>query len=89
VDDGGGAVVEEADGAGEVHDPPHGEGDGGRPGHGVAAGVVRHGLEAVLEGAAGHELAHDDERLVADGARAEEEDEVGVAKVAGGGEVGG
>jgi hypothetical protein len=84
VNDGGGAVVEEADGAGEVHDPPHGEGDGRGPRHRVAAGVVRHGLEAVLEGAARHELADDDEWLVADGARAEEEDEVWVAEVAGG-----
>ena len=58
---------------------------------GGGAGSVREGgrgaacLEAVLERAAGHELAHDDQGLVAHGAGAKEEDQVGVALVAGGG----
>lgn len=89
MDDGGGAVVQEADGAGQVHDPAHGQRDGRRPGDRVPAGVLGHGLEAVLEGAARHELADDDEGLVAHGAGAEEEDQVGVAEVAGGGGGGG
>ena len=39
------------------------------------------GLEAVLQGAAGHVLAKNDQRLAAHRARAQEQDEVGVAQV--------
>jgi hypothetical protein len=84
VDDGRGAAVQEAHGPGELEDPaqrhrrrrpprlrggriPPARSGGGGAGVGAGAGAV-HGAEAVFEGAAGHELAEDEERAVADGA---------------------
>ena len=72
MDDGRGAVVQEADGAGEVHDPAERQ-LYRRP----APGAV----ESILERAAFHELAQDDEGLVPNSACPEEQHKVGVSKV--------
>ncbi len=48
----------------------------------MAARILAHGLEAVLQRAPRHKLAHDNEGLVADRTSAEKENKIGVAEMA-------